>query len=463
MKFNCAIHLFLMIFSAYTYGQIQNNGNMRIHNDVNLGVFGNFTNNGSFTNNSGTLYATGSVSQTFNGTNLINVNNLTIVKASNSLFIDNIIQIVNELTFNNGLINTNIVNNNSKYVEFMPGATYQNASNVSHINGAVKKNGNTQFDFPIGNNTLLRPIKISAPSLITDHFTGYYVDNDPNAQYDRSSLGIPIDHVSACEYWMLNRTGGLSDVEVTLSWNTNSCGVTNLCDLVVAQWEDTIWNSKGNGGVAGNFISGNVVSGNNCANAIAVSSFGAFTLGSISSSNPLPIELLSFDAVACQDEVCLSWETASEVNNDFFTVEKSQLGYEWESVVKIDGAGNSQEIIKYSTQDNFPYSRHSYYRLKQTDYDGQVSYSDIRTVHFDNGQQNKLSIFPNPSLNEIFIRGLKSDISDLKIYNSMNQDVTSSTSIIDSSISNLKMDISALSNGIYFIKTMSDFGLIIKQ
>lgn len=61
MKFNCAIHLFLMIFSAYTYGQIQNNGNMRIHNDVNLGVFGNFTNNGSFTNNSGTLYATGSV------------------------------------------------------------------------------------------------------------------------------------------------------------------------------------------------------------------------------------------------------------------------------------------------------------------------------------------------------------------------------------------------------------------
>ena len=76
----------------------------------------------------------------------------------------------------------------------------------------------------------------------------------------------------------------------------------------------------------------------------------------------------------------MNWATASELNNDFFTVERSVDGLTWEVVDLVNGSGTTPLRNDYSTQDPRPYSSLSYYRLKQTDFDGAFEYADILSV-----------------------------------------------------------------------------------
>lgn len=108
-----------------------------------------------------------------------------------------------------------------------------------------------------------------------------------------------------------------------------------------------------------------------------------FTLGSVVNSTPLPVELLSFNAqMQNNNTVLATWATASEVNNALFTVEKSQDGIDFETVGTVAGAGTSSQTHNYSMPDDNPYVGLSYYRLKQTDYDGSYSYSSIVPVTY---------------------------------------------------------------------------------
>jgi hypothetical protein len=94
----------------------------------------------------------------------------------------------------------------------------------------------------------------------------------------------------------------------------------------------------------------------------------------------LPITLLSFTAEEKNEEIVLQWITASETNNDYFTIERSQDGNIFEAISKIIGAGNSIVTKEYSLIDNMPLSGISYYRLRQTDYDGHSTVSEIVVV-----------------------------------------------------------------------------------
>src|SRR5690554_3581050 len=94
----------------------------------------------------------------------------------------------------------------------------------------------------------------------------------------------------------------------------------------------------------------------------------------------LPIELITFDAVKKDRQVELLWKTATETNNDFFTIERSIDGKYWESIQTISGAGNSVKVLDYSWTDNSPYAGVSYYRLNQTDYDGSTKSFNIISV-----------------------------------------------------------------------------------
>jgi len=110
----------------------------------------------------------------------------------------------------------------------------------------------------------------------------------------------------------------------------------------------------------------------------------------------LPIELLYFKAVVCDKNVCLDW--ATETNNDFFTVEKSKDGFNFVSVGTIKGAGTTSLLNTYSSVDDNPHHGTSYYRLKQTDFDGKFTYSQIVAVDL------QFNIYPNPALdNKVFI------------------------------------------------------------
>lgn len=133
-------------------------------------------------------------------------------------------------------------------------------------------------------------------------------------------------------------------------------------------WDGTIWNTKVGSGTG-------VTSGVGTATVTGASTFSPWVL--VASSQPLPIELISFDASCKDNEMLLNWTTASEQNNDYFTVEKSIDGLNFIQLKVVQGAGNSSAIKTYSMTDPAPYASTNYYRLKQTDFDGTVIYSNI--------------------------------------------------------------------------------------
>lgn len=111
-------------------------------------------------------------------------------------------------------------------------------------------------------------------------------------------------------------------------------------------------------------------------------------------ASPLPIELVYFNAEKAGDVARISWETAAEINNDYFTIERSGDGNTFEAIEYVQGAGNSSSPLSYSRLDKTPLEGRNYYRLKQTDYDGHFTYSDIKTVFF--GKKGNFSLYPNP-------------------------------------------------------------------
>jgi hypothetical protein len=133
-----------------------------------------------------------------------------------------------------------------------------------------------------------------------------------------------------------------------------------------------------------------------------------------SATTPLPIGLLSFEANFNVDKVDLRWITFSEVNNNFFTIERSKDALTWEDVLRTQGAGNSNVNIEYFESDYNPHEGVSYYRLKQTDFDGNFEYFNIVPVKVDLSDKGEMNLFPNPlkrgdELN-ITLEGIKEDV-----------------------------------------------------
>lgn len=110
----------------------------------------------------------------------------------------------------------------------------------------------------------------------------------------------------------------------------------------------------------------------------------------------LPIELLYFEAKQLQENVRLTWKTVTEINNDFFTIERmSQSDEKFAELSTIKGAGTKSTESSYEWIDRNPLLGTSYYRLKQTDFDGRFSYSDVRVIE-NNSPDSRFSIYPNP-------------------------------------------------------------------
>ena len=272
-----------------------------------------------------------------------------------------------------------------------------NANDTSHTNGPVRKVGDDAFTFPVGNGTQYRLCGISAPSATSDIFTATYIDTDPDPLYDRLLKEPSIDHVSQEEYWIIDQDNGSSSVRVTLSWDTNSGGVTELSELLVVHWDDTEWIDEGNIITTGDTVTGTVQSAN------FISSFSPFTLASTTNTNnPLPIELLEFKvSKKSEEEALIEWTTATEINNDFFEVERSTDAANFEVIGTVDGAGNSTTTLNYELIDENPAEGWNYYRLKQTDFNGTFSYSEIEQVYFD-GAPSNIDVWPNPVVNQRF-------------------------------------------------------------
>lgn len=177
----------------------------------------------------------------------------------------------------------------------------------------------------------------------------------------------------------------------------------------------------------------------------------------------LPVTLLYFKTIKNDAKsVTLKWATSAEINNDYFTIERSVNGKDWTEVARINGAGNSSQIINYSYTDSKVLSGTSYYRLKQTDFNGEYEYFESKAVIMDAKGKLNLDIFPNPAKENTVIKLTTLSVSKAtaKVLNINGQTVVNETTIDGNS---LEINTSVLPKGLYIVEIVQDENIIRKK
>jgi hypothetical protein len=185
----------------------------------------------------------------------------------------------------------------------------------------------------------------------------------------------------------------------------------------------------------------------------------------ITITSTLPIKLKSFKAHVVNNGVLVEWETAAEINNDNFSIERSTDGVIFSEIGKVKGAGNSTIVLDYSLLDENPLAGVSYYRLKQTDYDGKFEVFNPVSVNMKekSGEVNSVHVYPNPFLNTFTADIICTESKDLEIqiisYNS--QVISSEKLHVDAGKNTYQFSSpTELNTGIYILRIISDAGIL---
>lgn len=178
----------------------------------------------------------------------------------------------------------------------------------------------------------------------------------------------------------------------------------------------------------------------------------------------LPIQLVTFSAEAEGEIVNLDWLTAAEINNDYFTIEKSKDASEFFPLELVDGAGNSSSNIEYHTVDKNPYSGISYYRLKQTDYDGRSTFSQTVSVDFKK-QKDGFVIYPNPATEDVVLvyYSPKACATNLRVLDLNGRLVFSDKMESVKGMNKLELDLPVLEPGVYVVFVETEFKTLKKR
>ncbi|MBL4706462.1 MAG: T9SS type A sorting domain-containing protein [Flavobacteriales bacterium] len=223
----------------------------------------------------------------------------------------------------------------------------------------------------------------------------------------------------------------------------------------------TVWPQDDNymGGTTWVVTQNNALAGatNDCGiSAVGLSRSGFTSLGEFNVASvltPLPIELLSINAVGDNNHIDVDWTVVNEVNFSHYELERSEDGVEFEYLITYQGEGVQGNEFIYTHEDyNVKSFQNYYYRLKNVDYDGTYSYSPIVTARIAGGQT--VSIYPNPG-NEVLNVMLNSDFSgrrSISVINVHGQIIEHhDTSLIEGS-STFSISSRKWAKGLYFIK-----------
>lgn len=164
----------------------------------------------------------------------------------------------------------------------------------------------------------------------------------------------------------------------------------------------------------------------------------------------LPVELAEFTAECKNNEVVLNWTTMTEKNNDYFSIERSENGKDFIQLGIIKASGNSNMKINYTFTDSIQSDKQAYYRIKETDLDQSMSYSDLITTPFcKNKNEFSYQLFPNPANNtlNLSIKNFESNIQ-LIITNQLGE--IAYDKILDNNTNSI--NVSEFISGIYFIQ-----------
>ncbi len=405
------------------------------------------------TNGIGEVQFTGTDIQYIGLSGITDFENLTINNSSASgIQLDILINVLTHLELTDGIVNGTF----SNVVIIADGATSSPGSPDSFVDGPVRKIGNDKFVFPIGDGTVWARLAIdnTASSNNNTEFTAEYW-HEPffDQSFDGSLTGV-----SSEEYWTVSRVLNDDDVPITLYWeDATRSDIEPGPSLVVARYDGTDWTSEGQSDID-NGDPGNVTSD-------VVTDFTNLTFTFGTRDAPLPVELLFLTASVQSTGILVEWATITEVNNDFFTVERSPDGFHWEEIAQVPGAGNSSSRIDYSINDQTSFSGNlTYYRLKQTDFDGTFSFSEIVALQDPFGQTSLVKVYPNPTSDVLFLKTDLPLVENIRIVNTSGQDVTDLIlSSYDEHLRRWKVDVSALPYGVYAIRMQNATWRFIKN
>ncbi len=281
----------------------------------------------------------------------------------------------------------------------------------------------------------------------TDDFSVIAVDKVTN-DGTRNGTAYTSTVVKAMWYIIETNSGG-SNVTMQFQWNaTDEAAGFVRSSCYMSHFTNSAWEKPGADGSA---------SGSNPYTFTYSNYTGSFSpFGMGGSGGPLPVDLLFFRAEAENETAQLKWATASEINNDYFEIQKSLDGKNFETIGKIIGAGNSQQIVKYSYIDSNLSSGINYYRLKQKDYNGEVSYSKIEVVSNQklNSHKIKLRLYPVPASD--FINIELNNIGELetliRVIDMTGNTISEKIITLTKGYNIIEMAIRDIPDGVYFIQ-----------
>ncbi len=388
------------------------------------------------------------------------VNNLTINNSA-GVTLTNDLNVSGILTFSSGKITTG-----SKEVNVTNAATSSvtGYSSSSYVVGDLRRsvNASGSYDFPVGTSSNYEMINITLSGISGfTNILGSFTNSNPVLSLlplsNINVLGTSITDVLDYGYWSLtpNNTisGGSYSVTLNEKGQSNTAALASQHCVVKRSSIWSSWQSLGTHVNTTQSITNGIVS----ATRSGLTSFSHYAVGR--GGNSFPIELIYFNADLNGDEVELKWATAAELNNDYFTVERSTDGTHFTELLRKPGAGNSTVKLYYADSDKEPVGGYTYYRLKQTDYDGHFTYSDIKTVKYNSKEKQDegltiTSIHPNPfseKFNVSFMLKATTTV-DVQLYNLSGQVVFKDVINTSDGMNQYDfIDQQGLPSGIYFL------------
>jgi hypothetical protein len=405
-----------------------------------LTIKGNLENNGNLTATSGKLIFNGSGNTQNIKTNNSAFGDVVFNNNGGKFVVKDAIKVEGAATFSEGVVELE----NLATFTFGNNATSNEGTAASYVDGLVTKQGSSNFTFPVGDGSVWAPIGIATPLSASNISAKYYFSQPPYINWNQGYMCDPseLHHVSGIEYWELTSTNSFPATK--LHWKDGERSqITDLDDLRVAHWNGICWESKGGTlGLTSTLQVGDITSTE------VYNSYSPITFGTFKDTNPLPVELLRFD-VSCQAENrVVSWSTATEINNDYFNIERSFNGISYEIIGQESGAGTTNIVSNYSFVDDSNHSGDIYYRITQVDFDGTAKTYDAQIVNCD-GSSQIIVVKPNPFQDMVEVLAHFDNQVRIDIYNAQAKLVYSELDNIENS---KQLHLQDLKPGVYLLK-----------
>jgi len=185
---------------------------------------------------------------------------------------------------------------------------------------------------------------------------------------------------------------------------------------------------------------------------------GFYTWILVDKAHPLPVTLLYFKVYCVGKYVALKWETASEINCDYYLVERSSDGISWEPVAYIQGAGNSNEVFTYSWADNYDSKGTAlYYRLTQFDYDGEYQVLGIQSILCNAAADDSWITINTDIFNNILINftATEGEPYEIKVFNLLGELMYFQSGTVENSIEQFIIPTYGWASSIYLVDVSS--------